>query len=493
MKKYILLFLLSFFSLNAFSQEKDIESIKIRIDISNSKLKIDNEKLNSLKPGDFYQIEITGVNTSLYKFSIGNKDTSKSEPLSFPTFASLPIDGLTAAVAGLSSLGGLAGSRSIIDNDGVKLAGGSLSDMNLTDGKTKMLIDKMASAAPKDPGAQVEPILLSAKEHIKIFLSQLEGEKRKLDNILVNTYKTILANQVKENNASLFGTIQNPKDLLEDIFKIRKKLDELSEEINNEYKNYRTLVNANNFPLAIRSDENLKALDAQIRKAYDEFEPAIQKIKDTISGDNFFKLLNLLLPSINKEDKYTSLPIQLTEDETVLEIKATPRSEALGLSEYYSKIKFPMNNKSFWGLSSGFYVSFPADDSYSVRTNFSSTDTTFSLVNENPEKLEIGFNTLLRRGWKIGCNQNTYWHVGFGPGLTVTNKVKPRFLLGTGLAFGDKHAFLVDVGLITGYYDVLSNAVDANKLENIPISPTDYMKSKLKAGGYFSISYLFLK
>lgn len=491
MKKYLLLFLLYHHCFHAYSQ--GINPTKITIDIEGTDISFDKEKLNSLKPGDFYQIEITGVNTSLYKFSIGSKDTSTSEALSFPTFATLPIDGLTAAVAGLSSLGGLAGSKAIVDSDVLESAGGYLSDMNLTDGKKKMLFDEMAAAAPKDPRAQVEPILLSAKEHIRNFLTQVEGEKRKLDNILVDTYKTIVTNQVKPNNASPFGTIQDPNTLLKQFFDIRRRLDELSENIANEYKNYRIIVNANNFPSAISSNENLKALDAQIRKSYDEFEPAIQKIKDPISGDNFFKLSNLLLPSINKADKYTSLPIQLTEDETVLEIKATPRSEALGLSEYYTKIKFPMNDKSFWGLSSGLYFSFPADDAYSVRTNVSSTDTTFSLINENPEKLEIGFNTLLRRGWKIGCGQNTYWHVGFGPGLTVTNKVKPRFLLGTGLAFGDRHAFLVDVGLITGYYDVLSNAVDGNNLENISIAPTNYMKSKLKAGGYFSISYLFLK
>lgn len=493
MKKCTITILITLCFTSAFAQEEIIQPTVIKLDLGGKKLVYDKAKLNNLQKGDFYQIEITDASSSLYKYSIGNKDSSTSSSLNFPTFATLPIDGLTAAVAGLSSLGGLLGSISKSERDVVELTRYYLSMMDLTENDEKVLKANIATKIPKDTRAQVTPILYAAKENIRSFLTDIEEEKRIVDNILMDIYKAVLADQVKENSANPFGKIQDPGSLIGEIFQTRNRLDEKSQNIAAEYKNYRTILGNNEFESAISKDDQLKALDAQIRKAYDEFEPAIQKLMGPISGDNFFKLASLLIPSINKTTVFKSLPIQLTEEQTVLEIKATPRSDGFGLPEYHTKIKFPINDKSFWGLSSGLYVSFPADDAYSVRTTFSKTDTTFSLVNENPEKLEVGFNTLIRRGWKIGSNQSTFWHVGFGPGLTVTNKVKPRFLLGTGLAFGNKHAFLIDFGLITGYYDVLSNAFEANNLENIPIAPTDYMKSKLKAGGYFSIGYLFLK
>ncbi len=148
---------------------------------------------------------------------------------------------------------------------------------------------------------------------------------------------------------------------------------------------------------------------------------------------------------------------------------------------------------NFWGLSSGIFMGHPSDESYSIKTNISNLDTTYTFVNENPGNIELGFNTLIRRGWKISGCDNTLWHVGFGPGLTVTNKVKPRFLLGTGIGFGEDHSFLIDIGIIAGYYDVLSNVYANEDIENLHVLPSSYLVSKLRSGFYFSISYLFIK
>jgi hypothetical protein len=83
----------------------------------------------------------------------------------------------------------------------------------------------------------------------------------------------------------------------------------------------------------------------------------------------------------------------------------------------------------------------------------------------------------------------TYWQIGAGPGVTITDKVRARLMIGTGLAFGRNHTVLIDAGYIAGYTEQLS-AIYQNNL-NPAVAPGSVTVSKLSSGFYFSLAYLF--
>lgn len=87
---------------NLFAQNcKDEPSLKTIIYDFKNKTK-PKCTLNAIKEGDFYQIEIKGINTNLFKVIINSKDSVLSKKLETPTFGNFDIDILTKVVAGLS-------------------------------------------------------------------------------------------------------------------------------------------------------------------------------------------------------------------------------------------------------------------------------------------------------------------------------------------------------------------------------------------------------
>lgn len=451
-----------FFNLSAQSIDSPIQ---ITIDASSQTIQMDKSKLQAIKPGDFYQVIVDNVHSGLYNINIDKADTSIAKPLSFPTFATLPIDGLEKAISGLAKLGG------ILEALPAKL-------------------NKSNYFAVSTPVDMAKALLLGNKEVLIDSLAKLKFHQREIDQLVLEIYQVQLNNQTLS-QSNPFGSPRTNSELLKAVLRQRKLLDILSVNIGNSYKQFRAASGSKEISEAISTTKELKELDEQIRKSYDEFEPAITKVRDVVNGENTFKLLSLLVAPLNQGNRtFKSLPFQLTKEETSLDIKITPRDGTIGLQAYSTQIKFPIGYcKNFWGLSSGFYTSSPSNEAYSVQSNIVAKDTSYSILKERPGSFEIGFNTMLRRGWYI--KEGFYWQVGIGPGFSVSDKIRPRMLLGTGAAFGDKHAVLVDIGLITGYYDVKSEVYQQDS--SYKAIPSSIVVSQLKAGLYLSISYLFLK
>ncbi|WP_316834761.1 hypothetical protein [Pedobacter nutrimenti] len=68
--------------------------------------------------------------------------------------------------------------------------------------------------------------------------------------------------------------------------------------------------------------------------------------------------------------------------------------------------------------------------------------------------------------------------------------MKPRLLTGIGFSVGVKHMFTFDVGGIFGYVDRLSSAYTGED-EELSAKPENVTVSKLSAGGFASIGYLY--
>ncbi|MEQ8361534.1 MAG: hypothetical protein RH948_01630 [Cyclobacteriaceae bacterium] len=449
--------------------------------------------IDKLKSGDFYRVKIWGVNSILYKVVLDGKDTSVSEPLTFPTFASLPIEGLQKVIAGLGSLGGLVEAMPALKLDTTQKDKAYELMLNRDKYQEEMklylqvyAITIKANAPTTEDEARV--LLLANKDELTDKLVLLQELKRRQDNLILDVYKHHLNSQVI--NGEPFGTPSEKEKILINIFELRTSLDKLSDEVSLAYRRYQVAAGGKVIADAIEAKPKLKELDAQIRKSYDEFEPAIAKVKESFNGDNALKLLNLMVVASNKSDTYVSLPRQLTDEQTTLNVQIIPRTESTGLQTYTTQLKFPIDlSRNFWGISSGFYASVPGNQAFSVKTLPAATDTSYQLVDEKPGNVELGFNTMIRRGWYM--SKNSFWHIGLGPGVSVADKVRPRMLFGTGAAFGDKHSIVIDLGLITGYYDMRSQVYETGK--DYSIAPTIVTTSKLRVGGYFSIGYLFIK
>ena len=90
---------------------------------------------------------------------------------------------------------------------------------------------------------------------------------------------------------------------------------------------------------------------------------------------------------------------------------------------------------------------------------------------------------------KKNHNDDFGYHGSFGVGVNIGENIRPRLLLGIGFSKGKTHSIALDFGLIAGYVDVKSNAVDLNT--TYTVKPENLTVIKLKLGGFASIGYIF--
>jgi hypothetical protein len=176
-----------------------------------------------------------------------------------------------------------------------------------------------------------------------------------------------------------------------------------------------------------------------------------------------------------RKREYVSLPFQLMGDQTKMHITIEPREKTSSLQAYSTDFVFPQEKNWFMGVGSSFYVSFLHDDAYSTVTIL--TDTSYRVIKENPGSLEIGMQAMMMIGF---CSSNWgYWYASFGPGISISNKVKPRLLAGGGYAFGKRNLFTVGVNFIVGAVDRKSEVIQldtryAQKPDQITVSRIEY-------------------
>ena len=96
---------------------------------------------------------------------------------------------------------------------------------------------------------------------------------------------------------------------------------------------------------------------------------------------------------------------------------------------------------------------------------------------------------MIRYGRRFEESGNFGWQVGFGPGLSLANKLKPRLSIGGGLYAGQKQKILSDTGISIGSVERLSKVF--NTRTSYTERPTDTSISRTTVGVYFSLSCLF--
>jgi hypothetical protein len=449
-----------FIGYNAFCQN---EVIVIKLNSTTNELNILRNSYNELKPNELFRIKIEGINTYLYKVEINNEDIN--------TTADLP-----KSILSLVDLGGL---KDVMTN------------LNSISEIVKSLPEKES----KDSGEEL--VTTKGVDELEVQINQHKGKVQNNFEALVK-YQTDVNNlymtaQDEQNKLLLVnGTATNIDytTILSNFKIIKNDLDALNFEIVKNKALLEGIISANSKTLKEEANAGLNTLATQLITIYTKLEAVVLAINSELSATKYTALSTSLMElENNKKFEFVSLPIQRYEDVNKLEIKLIPRDEKAKLNTYKMILRIPDYEKSFWGVSTGFYITQNQERNFSlVERQLDDDSTVYDFIAENQSKQEVGVNTMVRHGINIGGEsyRNLFWQFGFGAGLTINEKVKPRLLLGTGIAIGKKNKIMFDVGGIYMFYDKLSNAY---QLEGNETMPSNFLVGATQFRIYYSLGY----
>jgi hypothetical protein len=426
---------------------------------------------DNIQEGDFYQLKITNINTNLYKVSIQTNDTTIEHQLAFPEFGLLKFDSIQALLSNLTSLSTELPTISKAWSSTSMTASTPQQTTKPTKIKEDARIKKIKQAI------QDERTLLQSKS------DTMEIVKIRLDSLSLAVKKYILFTSLSEDRDTTFGEKYS-------IAKLFQKLDSLQSLLIQEKKNV-----LNTFTLYLNSfDQSIVDSSIEIKNAYNaatainsqlntKIDTILTMIETVQSEDMIRKMIML---ENTKSHEYVSFPFQLKGNKAKLHLMIEPRDKESVLSTYTVDYVLPSKTSWFAGVGSSFYISTLTDDAYST-TTVVSTDTTYKIIQEQPGSIEIGLQAMMIIGF---CHSNTgYWYGSFGPALSITKTIKPRFLLGAGYAFGKRNLFTVGLNAVIGSVDRLSEGYDVNKSYGQP--PTQITVSRTEIGLSLTVGYVF--
>ncbi len=423
--------------------------------------------------GDFYQIHVQKINLNKWSVLINSADSTNSSPLSTPSFGDLQLD----VISGLTSV--LAETVSVTKN-------------------STPVVNNFIT--PSNVQNQVRNYVVQTKKNkIGETINNYNDELLNFSNAQVNYKKSVDVLELdisKKQLAAFDDNNQISSDLkvtaaLERITNLRKEVYKHQDSLISKEKNY--LVFSKKEEKGIAKNSSYKKADAAIKAGFITLKTNIAKLLKTINAEKTTALLRSILYIKEKTENYVSLPIQLKGEQAHVNVKFVPRDSIINENSYEITFKFPTKEGNYWGVDGSFYVSTLYDE------NFSSLTTTDSemmddvrFIREDVTKAEMGVATLIRYGKKHPENEKksiSGYHLVFGPGISVTKKVRPRFLLGGGFSMGKKHNLSIDGGAIAGFVERKSNAIKLNEM--LSSAPESLTVSKLKLGIFIGIGYMF--
>jgi predicted nucleic acid-binding Zn-ribbon protein len=433
--------------------------------------KLTETKIKRIMPDELYQIKVKGINQNLYKVSINTKDSTLSKSLKTPLFGEFNLEALSSAIAGLSSF-----SSSIAK------------------------IDSENALRPDQKNAKIKsnkfPILLVPDEEV-ISRMRLEGDfysdKRLELELIVNSISTLNLDIQKQRLKS--NHLENKCDgitsdsALDLIEKVIKDIQNLKITIIDRRNTYEMFSRKEIQKIAL--DTNLIAIDKSIKDAYDKFILTIGSLRETMNAEKVYEVISLLTTiENNSSNEYLSLPFQLQGEQATIKLTITPREEKSLLQSFQTQLVFPHSVKDYNVIGISFYGSNLRDNAYStVETIINDSTSFYNLKAESGNRTEIGIAALLRHGIKLNEANNFGVHFSLGTGVSISNKIKPRILVGAGTSFGRKHMLAIDFGGAIGYADRLSSIYIGKA--DIPKKPENFVVSKLSTGLFGSIGYIF--
>ncbi|MDB2385517.1 hypothetical protein N9V96_03495 [Polaribacter sp.] len=486
------LILLLFFLMSAIAFSQGESTLKnslplIKLDFNNPK-KITIPK--KIKVGDFYRIKVKNINLNQYYVSLKASDTTYSKALEFPTFGKIDLSGLVDLSSPLiatfasnttsdSEINDLAVNanythanilyKSMISN---KILSYSYLTPQRSDTK-KQLIDK-----------QIGENSIKALE----FSTKLKMVKKEIDEKDFNYMEArILRKTDKINTSSIIdikADLKVFKQLRDDLETLRKEIEvsikKFKDFVDNEAGIKAFLLQPRNITLKENFDKSKSQLELALKKT--------NQIIDVISTKNIEKIIVSIMNLYDKTG-YTSLPIQLNEEEAEVEIFFIPKDSTSNLQKYsLSPIRFPVK-KSYWSVGASMYYSGMKSERVSYETIAVNDSVSRTKVwQEDATNGEFGTALLLRAGCKIDEDNNIGAHFTVGTGISISEDILPRALLGAGLSIGKKHSVTFDIGANIGNTKVISKNIDFDKEY---IEKPDVLINKIDISYFLAIGYQY--
>lgn len=439
------------------------------------------ESLQSLKPGDFFRVEIENVNMDLYKITIGKTDSAVSKAMTIPNFGAFGTKELSDLLSSLSPLGGKAGVAAIMTS-GIREERMRALEMQLM---SQMSYDRLQARAELHPKTIPDTILVKLKidslqEKLKAIGDTLKKVKEHIDGFTRRYNKYIMRAQLQfTGSASQTEPEQVQDEMYVAASAFYQQLVDLDVQASNALREYETGIKS--FEKVIAGNKGLQTGDRDLRNGFQMFAVTLSKAQESVSAESTLTYVSAVTAVLNNESrKYVSLPFQLTKERTRLDITISPRKEDSHLQSYSTQLMFPFKQTEMWGVSSGYYVGYMKNEAYSTKML---ADSSFSIVNEDPLQIEHGMVALLHYGKKN-------FQIGFGTAIAIADKIRPRLCVGVGGMRGDTQRILWNLGMLIGHSDAHSK-VYPDPSAVYRTRPGDITVSRLRVGLYLSLSYMF--
>lgn len=460
------------------------DSYVIKYDFSTGKKTLP-PNISKIKPGDFYQIEVENINLNLYQVNLGVTDTSTDKALDLTKLASgfgpvsTLIDNIITSRTSVSFNSLVASNPAAIGN----------LQNNLATIKASTT-ESITSAPPIITSPLIEQILILMSESVESKSKSIKGTESAIDLFLATTKLDIKKSfylaapqpvVVDVNYISSFElkykTLQSKYSIQE--IELKKKYDEL-------LKFHRD----NQIFIPPTDTARVNQLMEKVKELNKKVTDNISKLKGKFTDKAMVEISSSMYDGIdNVNRKYHSVESQLLNDQATIVLNIVPRDSASNLNQFHPVLKFPTYKKLYFGIGSGGYVSGLKDSTYSIRgTAFTDSTNSYSLVEENSSKIELGFNAMLKAGYSI--NQYFGIHVTGGAGFSFSNPIRARFMVGAGISVGRKHRITLDGGFIGGHVNSLSNAYDLET--TYKELPESVVVSTMKESSFLSLGYIFI-
>ncbi|MEL6673357.1 MAG: hypothetical protein AAFR61_14230 [Bacteroidota bacterium] len=497
---------------------------------SNGNWDLVSTQVKNLKKNEYYQVVIDSINLNLYEVVLTKRDTVISSALSIPAFSALPLDELRGLIGDI-----VTGGLSLFPQAPPQEVPPRVVDFNKPFNLQAAEGTKFIPVAGPGPG--VKSILEKVNDHLQEADSQIPVTR---DSLLKLTKSIDRFNYDLEfarlsslqnfpatpgsfdfasartkidgirarffTNQTTFYAFQNStikagKILFEELASRKGAVEAALKKKNAELGNAKTpsakkaKLREEIPPLTIELGriKELELKKALLDTSLSTIRTALDKLQEITSAEKVSAALEpLAFIENNALRRYVSIPMQLEGEETQLKIELKPRAADKPIQPYQTTITFPTANRGYQGVGVSLIISGLYDEAYSFRdsVNVGFADSlAHQIVNENPTKVELGTAALLRLGIKNEDN-NAGVHFSIGVGTSLGQRIRPRFLLGGGLAIGKKHMATIDVGGIIGYVERISQAaLPIDRL--LETKPESITVSNLQARVFVGFGYLY--
>ena len=427
-----------------------------------------------IKKGDYIRVKVVNYNPFLYKVSVDNRDSSVSQPIDAGFLGMfLSPDKFSGAVAGLISTVGVAPPSVPKPKPAVGI---------LTDFEKTVPVNKKETDSVK-----VSSILENYIKHTDSTKNEIITLRKKIEetfSAISAEYATLQKLYLDCNSLSL-SAIQTKADSYSNSLKsYLKETRGLSYDIYTHSRLYKFTLAP--YKTIIDSDATFKIQYTFVDTFFKIAALEVTALDTSVSSKKISEMYAAFMKLAQNTTCYTSLPIYISNDVKVLSISLKPVDDKSNLPAYQTSFAIPDYQYRIWGVSGGIYVCGLKNEIY---TNKRISDTSFNLIAEKQNKIQIGVNALAYMGWRVFPKSN-YLGACFGAGMSLESKPKPRILFGASFITGEKNRVSFSAGLVAGYVNMLSGGFATAIPYTKPAE--NYQRDFLKASGFLSINYSFL-